>query len=246
LGLCPDIATRPSFFRGFSPQQGSGQGELKSGAPPAAPPRNAVDSRTPRAHNGRKAACGSASKMRVADRIHILGASGSGVSTLGAELASRFGYAHLDVDRFFWEPTDPPFTTMREVGERRRMLAAALDAHPRWVLSGSMCGWGNVFVPRFELVVFLYLPPAIRMARLRERERMRYGEAAIRPGGPMHQRCRAFIEWAASYDSGDETIRSLALHQRWLAALACPTIRLEGPLALDEQIAGLRGRAGPA
>lgn len=184
--------------------------------------------------------------MRVADRIHILGASGSGTSSLGAALATRFGYAHLEVDRFFWEPTEPPFTTMREVGERRPMLTAALDAHPRWVLSGSLCGWGDVFIPRFELVVFLYLPPEIRMARLRERERMRYGEAATGPGGPMHQHYRTFIEWAASYDSADDTIRSLARHRRWLAALKCPTMRLEGPLAFDEQITRLRGLAGPA
>ncbi len=91
------------------------------------------------------------------DRIHILGASGSGTTTLGREIARRFGHAHLDVDDFFWERTDPPFTRQREVEARRAMLAAALEAHPRWVLSGSLVGWGDVFIPRFELVIFMYL-----------------------------------------------------------------------------------------
>jgi len=74
--------------------------------------------------------------MSVADRIHIFGASGSGVSTLSAALEERFGYTRLDVDEFFWEPTNPPFTTIREVGVRRRMLTEALDVQRRWVLSG--------------------------------------------------------------------------------------------------------------
>jgi hypothetical protein len=47
--------------------------------------------------------------VEVANRIHIFGASGSGTTTLGAAIADRYGYAHLDVDQYFWMPTDPPF-----------------------------------------------------------------------------------------------------------------------------------------
>jgi adenylate kinase family enzyme len=43
-------------------------------------------------------------------RIHILGASGSGTTTLGAALADRLGHPHVDADSLFWLPTDPPFT----------------------------------------------------------------------------------------------------------------------------------------
>ena len=42
-------------------------------------------------------------------RIHITGASGFGVSTLGGALAARLGCAHLDTDDFYWLPTDPPY-----------------------------------------------------------------------------------------------------------------------------------------
>jgi len=136
--------------------------------------------------------------MRPIDRIHLFGASGSGTSTLGAALAARFGYTHLDTDTFFWEPTDPPFQRPREVSERRRMLAAALDAHPRWVLTGSLCRWGDIFIPRFELAVFLILPHDLRMARLIEREHQRYGAAALAPGGALHAKYREFLAWAAA------------------------------------------------
>ena len=97
------------------------------------------------------------------DRVHILGASGSGTTTLGTALAERFGYAHLDTDDFYWEPTDPPFQRARERSRRQALLAAALDAQPRWVLSGSLRGWGDVFIPRFELVVFLLVPKRLRL-----------------------------------------------------------------------------------
>jgi len=175
----------------------------------------------------------------VVDRIHILGASGAGTSTLAAALSERRGYAQIDTDQYFWEPRDPPFQRAREVGVRQRLLGEALGAHPRWVLAGSLCGWGDIFIPRFELVIFLRLPPEIRMARLKERERHRYGADALAPGGWRHEAYEAFIRWAEQYDTADESIRSLRLHERWLANLACAQIRLEGALSIDEQIARL-------
>jgi adenylate kinase family enzyme len=172
------------------------------------------------------------------DRIHIFGASGSGTTTLAAAIAARFGHRHLDVDSYFWEPTDPPFRMMREVSARQRMLAAALDAHPRWVLSGSLCGWGDQFIPRFELAVFLRIPHEIRMVRIMARDRQRYGDS-IAEGGKMRAQHLEFIEWASKYDTADESMRSLVLHEKWMTTLPCRCIRLEGDLTTQERIARL-------
>jgi len=176
--------------------------------------------------------------MALPDRIHIFGASGSGCTTLGAAIAARFGHTHLDVDHFFWMPTDPPFTTLREIPARCAMLAEALDAHPRWVLSGSLCVWGDIFIPRFELAVFLHIPHEVRMARIMARERERYADA-IKPGGAMHRGYLEFIEWARKYDTADESMRSLALHEKWMTTLPCRCIRLEGGLTTEQRIAAL-------
>jgi adenylate kinase family enzyme len=175
----------------------------------------------------------------VIDRLHILGASGAGTTALGRALSARFGYTPLDTDDYFWEPTDPPFQRPRDRDVRRTLLAAALDAHPRWVLSGSLCGWGDLFIPRFDLVVFLWVPTEIRLARLRERERQRFGTAALAPGGAMHNAHVAFMTWAAAYDEGGEDMRSRQRHEQWLAVLPCPCLRLEGPLAIEEQLTRL-------
>ena len=101
-------------------------------------------------------------------RVHIVGASGSGTTTLGRALAGRLGFTHLDTDDFYWLPGDPPFQHVRERGARQALLGAALAREPGWVLSGSLCGWGDGFIPLFDLVVFLWIPPEVRMARLRD------------------------------------------------------------------------------
>ena len=55
-------------------------------------------------------------------RIHILGASGSGTTTLGRALAERLQYPHFDTDDYFWLPTDPPYTQQRARTERAQLL----------------------------------------------------------------------------------------------------------------------------
>jgi len=175
-------------------------------------------------------------------RIHIVGASGSGTSTLGAALAGQLGCPHFDVDPFFWLPTDPPFEKARPPEARLVLLNEALDSAPAWILSGSLCGWGDPLIPRFSLVVFLWLPAGVRLARLRERERLRYGSAAIDAGGSHHERYFKFIEWASAYDEGDLSIRSRRLHETWLASLDCPVLRLEGAMPTENQIATVMRR----
>jgi adenylate kinase family enzyme len=170
-------------------------------------------------------------------RVHIVGASGSGTTTLGRALATCLGATHLDTDDFFWLPTDPPFEKIRERGARQAMLGEALTREPSWVLSGSLCGWGDVFIPRFELVVFLWLAPDIRMARLRAREHARHG-AAVAPGGARHAASEAFLTWAAGYDEGlDIPERCLRLHEQWLAALACPVVRISDAGDVESHVA---------
>jgi adenylate kinase family enzyme len=46
-------------------------------------------------------------------RIHILGASGSGTTTLGRALSERLQCPHFDTDNYFWLPTDPPWVQSR-------------------------------------------------------------------------------------------------------------------------------------
>jgi adenylate kinase family enzyme len=48
-------------------------------------------------------------------RIHVTGASGAGVTTLGRALADALALPHHDTEDYLWQPTTPPYRQMREV-----------------------------------------------------------------------------------------------------------------------------------
>ena len=155
-------------------------------------------------------------------RIHIVGASGCGVTTLGRAVADVLAVPHHDTDDYFWCPTDPPYTRDREVAERLRLMREMFLPRSSWVLSGSLDSWGDELLHLFDLVVFLRVPTEIRMARLRERETRR---------GILDE---DFIEWASHYDDGTREGRSLPRHEAWLKRLHCPVLRLDGTRPVGE------------
>jgi len=167
------------------------------------------------------------------ERIHIFGASGAGTSTLGRELAQTHGLTFFDTDDFFWEATDPPYQRARERGYRQQLLTKALSTTRRWVLAGSLCGWGDVAIPLFDLAVFVVTDSDIRLQRLRTREQEAFGER-ISPGGDMHNQHKSLLEWAARYDEGHPPERTRQLHEEWLTGLECPLVRADGARPVKE------------
>lgn len=168
--------------------------------------------------------------------IHVMGASGSGTTTLAQALASTLELRHLDADSFYWVPTSPPFKQKRDPKDRFTLLHEELHANPGIVLSGSIVGWGPEIEDSFTVIVFLYLPTELRIERLRRRELERYG--AVDP---------AFLQWASEYDIGPSEGRSLAKHEEWLAQRSCPVLRLEGDLSVEERVASvLRAMPNPS
>jgi adenylate kinase family enzyme len=173
-------------------------------------------------------------------RIHILGGSGAGTTTLGRALAQRTGAAHLDTDDFYWTRTNPPYTTSRPAPEWVTLLGEAFGRSPCWVLSGSMMGWGEALLPRIDLIVFLYTPPQVRLARVLAREKERYG-ADIDPGGRLHAHHLEFIDYVRGYDRDDFPGRSLSRHRAWLAAAGRPVLELDGAQPVEAGIAAVLG-----
>src|SRR5579872_4341798 len=101
-------------------------------------------------------------------RIHVTGASGSGVTTLGRALADALALPHHDSDDYFWLPTVPPYQTQRAVADRLRLMQELFLPRVDWVLSGSIVGWGDAtatLVAHFDLVVFVQTSREIRVRR---------------------------------------------------------------------------------
>lgn len=174
-------------------------------------------------------------------RIGITGASGCGVTTLGAALAERLGAVHIDTDDHFWVATDPPYRQQRVVPERLARIRAEQARTGRWVVSGTLDGWAEPVTGDADLVVFLRVPTQVRLQRLRRRERERFGEALL-PGGAMHENHREFIEWAAHYDDGALPGRNLPRHEKWLAGLSLPVLRLDGTRPTPELVEAVLSR----
>ncbi|WP_285042117.1 AAA family ATPase [Plantibacter sp. LMC-P-059a] len=164
-------------------------------------------------------------------RVHVMGASGSGVTTLGRALADHWSAAHADADDYFWVPTDPPYVTKRADAERVRLMREMFVPREAWVLSGSMPGWGDEIVAECDAVVFVVLDPAERLRRLeaREVERRageRFDEAAW----------EAFREWAAGYDDPAFDGRSRASHEAWLATLPQPVLQVDSAMSRSQLV----------
>lgn len=166
------------------------------------------------------------------NRIHIFGASGSGATTLGRELTRYLPHVNLDGDDYFWEEK---FSSPRAPHERVQLLKKDLSSHEQWILSGAVCGWGDELKSIFDLVIFLHVPPELRLQRLRTREFQRYGDSIL-PGGDMHEQSLAFLDWAALYDTAGLEVRSKALHEQWMLELTCPVLRIEGNHSVEERI----------
>jgi adenylate kinase family enzyme len=169
-------------------------------------------------------------------RIHVMGASGSGTTSLGSALSQVLDIPHVDSDDIFWMRTDPPYTTPRIMGERVAMLLDRAPTDGAWTLSGSALKWGAVVEPFYDLIVFLRLDPAVRMQRIRRREVERYGDR-IAPGGDMAVKSGEFLEWAESYDTAGPERRSLVAHEAWLEGQKAPILRLDSIRSVEELLA---------
>jgi hypothetical protein len=176
-------------------------------------------------------------------RIHILGASGSGTSTLGTALARRLDVSHTDADSLYWVPTDPPYTTPRRPVDRQALLLRTLPVGGRWVFSGAATKWAAPLEPHYDLVVFLRLDPAVRMTRLRRREAARFGPRIL-PGGDMAAISASFFAWAEAYDTAGSSQRGLVTHETWLADQPAPVLRLDSLASVDDLVGAVLAAVG--
>lgn len=165
--------------------------------------------------------------------IYIYGASGSGTSTLGRKISEELGYKFMDTDDYFWLPTDPKYTVKRSKEERLSLMKKDLSETDNAVISGSLENWGDELIPLFTLAVRLVTDTAIRIERLKMREKQKFGDRIL-PTGDMYANHMEFLEWAQKYDTGSTGMRSKAKHDEWQKLLLCRQIVLDGAAALED------------
>lgn len=167
--------------------------------------------------------------------LYIFGASGSGTTTLGRAASEALGWRHLDIDDYYWLLTDPPFTAARPREERMPLLLRDMEGAAGVVLTGWGEGWIGPLLPDFTLAVRLALEPSVRLARLEARERANFG-SRLDPGGDMHEEHRAFMDWAARFETGGMDMRSKVSLDAWQARMTCPVLALDSAQPVRENL----------
>lgn len=167
--------------------------------------------------------------------IHVFGAAGSGVSTLGKWISEKYNMTFLDVDNYHWLDTPIPYTKYREPKERIKLLKQDIDKYQNVVISGAICGWGDEIIPLLDLVIKVETPTNIRIKRLKKREFEKYG-SRIQEGGDMYKNHLRFIRWAKVYDEGGLNVRSNRLHNHWLTKVEKSTLVIDGTLNKEEML----------
>lgn len=164
-------------------------------------------------------------------RIHIMGASGSGTTTLARALANHWSVPHADSDDYFWLPSDPPFTNKRPESERLDLMRALFVPREAWVLSGSMLGWGQSIIAHCDAVIYLSLNADERMRRVEKREVTRRADNSFDQAA-----WEEFLDWARGYDDPTFMGRSRVRHEGWLKNLDKPVLRLDSAHPVPELV----------
>ena len=158
-------------------------------------------------------------------RIHIFGAGGSGTTTIAKNVCEQIKYSHFDSDSYLWLPTEEPFTVTRPKEEYLSLMGHDLNNNEQWILSGHVSfGFVDVYLPLYDLIVFVYVPADVRIERVKKREYERYGDR-IFPGGDRYKNYIEFIDYCQSYDTSNGG-RSLENHEKWLKHVNCPVLRI--------------------
>jgi len=142
----------------------------------------------------------------------------------------------LDTDDFYWKRTKIPFSEKNPAPERLTQIRKKIANESSWVLSGSICSWGDSLAEQFTHVIYLWVPWATRKERLKNREEGRYGSEIISPTGSMHKIHSDFMDWASRYDSAGLEQRSRVTHEKWIENLPdhVKIIRIEENLPPSE------------
>ncbi|RZM30211.1 MAG: adenylate kinase [Pedobacter sp.] len=168
-------------------------------------------------------------------KIHIVGASCAGSTTLGNALSAEFNIPYFDTDNFFWAASETPYTVKRDPSERNQMLKDELEGREDFIVGGSLVSWGAEWKKVFDLIVFLYIPAEIRLERLVNRELERYGND-IYDNPQRNLLFREFIAWASKYDDREFTGRNIKIHEDWVGSVTCPVLKIFGDTTIEERL----------
>lgn len=151
--------------------------------------------------------------------ILLIGLNGCGKSTLTRLLAQRLSLRPMDVEDYYF-PKDQavPFSVSLRHDEVQTLLARDIRKNGAFVLCSVRADWCEEITRACALAVWLKAPAALRQARIRQRDVLRFGNR-VAPGGDLHESQERFYAMAAA--RSEDSVRQSALR------LPCPLLELD-------------------
>lgn len=165
--------------------------------------------------------------------INIFGSSGSGSTTLAKAIAKEFHIKFMDIDDCLWKKTDPPFTEKNSNEEILLSMKAKLSDKQPAVISGSLVGIADSFKKEINLFLYMNLDKDIRVKRITDREKQRFGDRIVK-GGDLYKQHLEFLEWVSDYEDNPDTLRSRKQHLSWLEDVSVTVLKITEELTIEE------------
>ena len=165
--------------------------------------------------------------------IIVFGANGAGKTTLGRELARILNFKHMDIEEYYFEKSEIPYTMARSREDCTKLMLADIEKYRSFVLSAAVGNFGDTIPQFYELAVYMSAPLELRLERVKKRSLDQYGIRTLK-GGDMYEQEQKFFDFVAT--------RPLSTIDRWAEALACPVIRIDGTVSLCENAANIAER----
>lgn len=163
-------------------------------------------------------------------RVLVIGAGGSGKTTVARRLAQRTGLPLFHLDALYWrsgwQPTPP---------DDWRAKVLALIGREAWIIDGNYGGTLDARLEACDTVVFLDLPRLVCLWRVLKRQVRHVGRVRSElPPGCRERLSWEFLAWIWTYPSrrrGDILRRLAALEEQKRVAILGSSIAIDAFLA---------------
>ncbi|ALS01557.1 hypothetical protein ATZ33_09295 [Enterococcus silesiacus] len=165
-------------------------------------------------------------------KLQLIGASGTGKSTLGNYIAEKKHIKWIDTDDYLWK--DKTFSENYPIEQRLKLYHDDREKFDHFVVSGSVFSWNPTGFTDRDLLVFLTIDDEQRFQRLIKREITRAGATSVWLD-PQGNQTNDFLDWCKTYYTAKDPsdIGTFAEHSYQIAHSKSPVLKLDSSQPLD-------------
>ena len=169
--------------------------------------------------------------------IAIVGGNGSGKSSLGKCLAALLGCRYMDVEDYYFRPSDTTYANPRTKEEVNTAMLTDINTYGSFVLSSVYGDRGANINARYTHIVYIQVPSDTRLARVKQRSFDKFGSRML-PGGDLYASEQKFFDMAEC--------RSLDKLDAWVQQMKLPVMYVDGTKPVAENAALIKENFGLA